>query len=62
MGCPFCSPKRENLLYEDELIRVILDEYPANRGGHVLVIPPRRHVETWEELDEKRKNRPNAGR
>ncbi|BAD85828.1 probable bis(5'-adenosyl)-triphosphatase, HIT family [Thermococcus kodakarensis KOD1] len=53
MKCPFCSPKRENLLYEDELIRVILDEYPANRG-HVLVVP-RRHIEAWEELDEKEK-------
>lgn len=53
MDCPFCSPKRENLLYEDKLIRIILDGYPANRG-HVLVIP-RRHVETWEELDEKEK-------
>lgn len=53
MKCPFCSPKRENLLHEDELIRVILDGYPANRG-HVLVTP-RRHVEAWEELDEKEK-------
>ncbi|MEO2152419.1 MAG: HIT family protein, partial [Thermococcus sp.] len=48
MECPFCRPPKEQLLYEDELIRVLLDAYPANRG-HLLVVP-RRHVERWEDL------------
>jgi len=53
MECPFCRPPKEQLLYEDSLIRILLDAYPANRG-HLLVVP-RRHVERWEELrdDEK---------
>ena len=48
MECPFCRPPKEQLLYEDELIRVLLDAYPANRG-HLLVVP-RRHVERWGDL------------
>lgn len=36
------------MLYEDELIKILIDSYPANRG-HLLVVP-KRHVETWEEL------------
>ncbi|WP_297536452.1 HIT family protein [Thermococcus sp.] len=48
MECPFCRPARGQLLYENDLIRILLDAYPANRG-HLLVVP-RRHVERWEEL------------
>ncbi|NJE49244.1 HIT family protein [Thermococcus sp. 9N3] len=48
MECPFCRPPREQLLYEDSLIRILLDAYPASRG-HLLVVP-RRHVERWEDL------------
>ncbi|NJE54769.1 HIT family protein [Thermococcus sp. 21S9] len=48
MECPFCRPPREQLLYEDGLIRILLDAYPASRG-HLLVVP-RRHVERWEDL------------
>ncbi|AHL23696.1 HIT family protein [Thermococcus nautili] len=53
MECPFCRPPKEQLLYEDSLIRILLDAYPASRG-HLLVVP-RRHVERWEDLrdDEK---------
>lgn len=53
MKCLFCSLKRENLLYEDELIRVIFDEYLVNRGYVFVVL--RRYIEVWEELDEKEK-------
>ncbi|WP_456422050.1 HIT family protein [Thermococcus sp.] len=53
MECPFCRPPREGLLYENGLIRILLDAYPANRG-HLLVVP-RRHVERWEELGEEEK-------
>ncbi|WP_456365563.1 HIT family protein [Thermococcus sp.] len=48
MKCPFCNPRRDNVVHEDGLIRIILDGYPASRG-HLLVVP-RRHVERWDEL------------
>ncbi|MBO8174106.1 MAG: HIT family protein [Thermococcus sp.] len=48
MKCPFCNANPEVLLYEDDLIRILIDSYPANRG-HLLVVP-RRHVEKWEKL------------
>ncbi|WP_297420674.1 HIT family protein [Thermococcus sp.] len=53
MECPFCRPPLEQLLYEDDLIKVLLDAYPANRG-HLLVVPAR-HVERWENLREDEK-------
>jgi len=53
MGCPFCRPGEEVKLYEDGLIRILVDSYPASRG-HLLVVP-RRHVESWEELSEEEK-------
>lgn len=48
MECPFCSPARESVLYEGEMIMILLDGYPASRG-HLLVVP-KRHVETWNKL------------
>ncbi|WP_048058164.1 HIT family protein [Pyrococcus yayanosii] len=53
MGCPFCKPREEVLLYEDKLIRILLDSYPANRG-HLLVVP-RRHVTHHDDLTEEEK-------
>ncbi|AEK72928.1 hypothetical protein GQS_05135 [Thermococcus sp. 4557] len=53
MECPFCSARPEVILYEDELIRILIDSYPANRG-HLLVVP-RRHVESWWELSGEEK-------
>ena len=53
MECPFCSASPEVVLYENELIRILLDSYPANRG-HLLVVP-RRHVESWWELSGEEK-------
>ncbi|ASJ02175.1 HIT family hydrolase [Thermococcus profundus] len=53
MECPFCNPSEGSLLYEDELIRILLDGYPASRG-HLLVVPAR-HVERLEELEEEEK-------
>ncbi|WP_457741639.1 HIT family protein [Thermococcus sp.] len=53
MECPFCNPSREQVLYENDLVRILLDAYPANRG-HLLVVP-KRHVERWEELKEEEK-------
>ncbi|KUH33315.1 HIT family hydrolase [Thermococcus celericrescens] len=54
MECPFCSPKKDVILHEDELIRILTDSYPASRG-HLLVVP-KRHVERWEELTETEKS------
>ncbi len=48
MECPFCNPRREDVVHEDGLIRIVLDSYPAGRG-HLLVVP-KRHVERWDEL------------
>lgn len=53
MRCPFCNANPKVLLYEDDLIRIFIDSYPANRG-HLLVVP-RRHVEKWGELSFKEK-------
>ncbi|WP_258085016.1 HIT family protein [Thermococcus thermotolerans] len=51
MECPFCNAKRETVLYDDGIIRILLDSYPASRG-HLLVIP-KRHVESWWGLSRK---------
>jgi len=53
MKCPFCKPDSEVIVYEDSLIRILTDSYPAGRG-HLLVVP-RRHVERWDELTEEEK-------
>lgn len=53
MGCPFCNPNEDQILYEDELIRILIDSYPASRG-HLLVVP-KRHVEDWLSLKEEEK-------
>ncbi|ASJ11766.1 HIT family protein [Thermococcus thioreducens] len=53
MECPFCNAKREAILYDDGIIRILIDSYPANRG-HLLVVPGR-HVESWEELSGEEK-------
>ena len=53
MKCPFCRPDMKALIYEDSLIRILIDSYPASRG-HLLVVPVR-HVEKWEELREDEK-------
>ncbi|ASJ00059.1 HIT family protein [Thermococcus gorgonarius] len=48
MKCPFCNPDRGSVLYEGKLVRILLDGYPASRG-HLLVVP-KRHVESWDEI------------
>jgi len=53
MACPFCSSLLDIMLYEDKVIKILIDSYPANRG-HLLVVP-KRHVETWEELSSEEK-------
>jgi len=53
MSCPFCNPSAEVILYEDRLIRILIDSYPASKG-HLLIVPVR-HVERWEELTKEEK-------
>ncbi len=53
MECPFCKPPKEQLIHEGDLVRILLDAYPASRG-HLLVVP-KRHVERWEDLNEEEK-------
>ncbi len=59
MKCPFCNPEKENVLYENDVIRILLDEYPASRG-HLLIVP-RRHVEDWWDLRKEEKETLLAG-
>jgi diadenosine tetraphosphate (Ap4A) HIT family hydrolase len=53
MNCPFCFPSLDVLLYENDLIKILIDSYPANRG-HLLIVP-KRHVEKWEDLTSEEK-------
>lgn len=53
MKCPFCNPPKEALLYEDGLIKILVDSYPASRG-HLLVVP-RKHARKWDELTREEK-------
>ncbi len=53
MKCPFCKPESKAILYEDSLIRILTDSYPASRG-HLLVVS-KRHVENWRDLKEEEK-------
>ena len=55
--CIFCKIANgeipSNCLYEDELVKVILDLSPASKG-HALIIP-KRHANDLFELDEETK-------
>ncbi|RLF75810.1 HIT family protein [Thermococci archaeon] len=53
MECPFCNPPKEALLYEDGLIKILIDSYPAGRG-HLLVVP-KKHAKEWNELTREEK-------
>ena len=54
-NCLFCkiATNQENalILYEDDILMVILDAYP-NSDGHALVIP-KKHYETIYDMDEE---------
>jgi diadenosine tetraphosphate (Ap4A) HIT family hydrolase len=38
LTCPFCSPEKKDIIFENELWYARWDAFPATRG-HVLVIP-----------------------
>ena len=48
--CPFCSLPEERVVLDLGAVRIIFDGYPVS-AGHALIIP-RRHVATWQELNE----------
>lgn len=43
--CPFCSPDRERILFENRHAVAVPDGYPVS-PGHTLVVP-KRHVSDW---------------
>jgi diadenosine tetraphosphate (Ap4A) HIT family hydrolase len=43
--CPFCNIDGSALLFSDELIACIWDQYPVS-PGHILLVT-RQHVKTW---------------
>jgi diadenosine tetraphosphate (Ap4A) HIT family hydrolase len=43
--CPLCSPEKERIAYEAELVFAIWDGFPVS-PGHALLVP-KRHVATW---------------
>lgn len=55
MNCLFCKIINNEVssytLYEDNIVKVILDAYPDN-DGHTLIIP-KKHFETYEDLDKE---------
>lgn len=55
MNCIFCDivnkKKKADILYEDDLIIVIMDAFP-NVDGHILIIP-KIHYNDYQELDDK---------
>ncbi|OOB76824.1 MAG: histidine triad (HIT) protein [Epulopiscium sp. Nuni2H_MBin003] len=55
----FCSIMEDdsdaNVVYEDDLFKVIMDKFPANRG-HILIIPKEHHVDIFDMPDEIARN------
>lgn len=53
--CIFCEilKNQKYVVYENELVFAILDEYPVSKG-HVLIIP-KRHVKDYFELNSEEK-------
>ncbi|AFK22389.1 HIT family protein [Pyrococcus sp. ST04] len=53
MKCPFCEPRKDSIVYEGELVRILIDNYPASRG-HLLVVPKRHVTSPWKLSDEEK--------
>lgn len=58
MDCLFCKINKGEIssytLYEDDIVKVILDAYPDN-DGHTLIIP-KKHFDTYTDLDKETLN------
>ena len=50
MDCVFCSLKKDEILFENDLAVAFFDNYPVSKG-HILVIP-KRHVVHYFDLSE----------
>lgn len=48
MTCPFCSPDRSRIAFEDEIVVALWDGFPVS-DGHLLIVP-KCHAPTWDEL------------
>ena len=53
MDCLFCKINKNEVdsltIYEDEIVKVILDAYP-DANGHTLIIP-KKHITDMDEMD-----------
>ena len=53
MDCLFCKINKNEMdsltIYEDDVVRVILDAYP-DANGHTLIIP-KKHITDMDEMD-----------
>jgi diadenosine tetraphosphate (Ap4A) HIT family hydrolase len=51
--CPFCTAELSRIAYMDDHVVVLWDAFPVS-PGHLLIVP-RRHAATWDDLsaDEK---------
>ena len=52
LPCPFCSPARKDIVFENALWYARWDAFPATRG-HLLVIPFRQCTEYFETTAEE---------
>ena len=52
-ACPFCNPDPSRLAFTSRLDNAIWDKFPVS-PGHMLIVP-RRHVATWDELEDDEK-------
>jgi superfamily II DNA or RNA helicase/diadenosine tetraphosphate (Ap4A) HIT family hydrolase len=54
MSCPFCSVDESRIAFSTELVIAIWDDSPTSTG-HLLIVP-RRHAQTWTDLDASEKD------
>lgn len=52
LTCPFCSPKKDEIVVENDLAHARYDAYPVNLG-HILIIPFRHFPSFFEATPEE---------
>jgi superfamily II DNA or RNA helicase/HKD family nuclease/diadenosine tetraphosphate (Ap4A) HIT family hydrolase len=53
-ACPFCTVELSRIAFSDEHVVAIWDAFPVS-PGHLLIVP-RRHAATWDDLDDTEKS------